>query len=130
MLLGQVKIPLILPAVDIGNGCVHVLKSNYDPTFTRDYKVRVSDAVLASCSAPTYFDPIVIDDKYRLVDGGLWANNPSLVATIDAKYRLNNSSRKYSSALHRHREKAKYSTLRVRENSETTYFVAGRAGAL
>ena len=89
MLLGQVKIPLILPAVDISNGCVHVLKSNYDPTFTRDYKVRVSDAVLASCSAPTYFDPIVIDDKYRLVDGGLWANNPSLVATIDAKYRLN-----------------------------------------
>ncbi len=87
-LLGQVKIPLILPTVDIGNGCVHVLKSKYDPTFTRDYKVRVSDAVLASCSAPTYFDPVVIDDKYQLVDGGLWANNPSLVAAIDANYRL------------------------------------------
>ena len=87
-LLGQVKIPLILPAVDIGGGCVHVLKSKYDPTFTRDKNVRVSDAVLASCSAPTYFDPVVIKDKYRLVDGGLWANNPSLAATIDAHYRL------------------------------------------
>lgn len=86
-LLGQIKLPLILPAVDIGNGCVHVLKSQFDPTFTRDKKVRVSDAVLASCAAPTYFDPVVID-KYLLADGGLWANNPSLVATIDAHYRL------------------------------------------
>ena len=48
----------------------------------------VSDAVLASCSAPTYFDPHIINDTYQLVDGGLWANNPSLVAAIDAHYRL------------------------------------------
>ena len=87
-LLGDIKIPLILPTVDIGNGCVHVLKSRYVPAFTRDYGVRVSDAVLASCSAPTYFDPVVISDKYRLADGGLWANSPSLVAAIDASYRL------------------------------------------
>ena len=86
--LGQVKIPLILPSVDIGNGCVHVSKSKYHDEFIRDPNVRVSDAVLASCAAPTYFDPAVVDDKYQLVDGGLWANNPSLVATIDAHYRL------------------------------------------
>lgn len=54
----------------------------------RDPHVRVSDAVLASCSAPTYFDPHIVDEKYQLVDGGLWANNPALVAAIDAKYRL------------------------------------------
>lgn len=88
MTLGQVKIPLILPSVDIGNGCVHVLKSKYNDGFVRDTNVRVSDAVLASCSAPTYFDPVVVDNKYQLADGGLWANNPSLVAAIDAHYRL------------------------------------------
>ena len=86
--LGQLKIPLILPAVDIGNGCVHVFKSKYHDNFVRDPNVRVSDAVLASCSAPTYFDPVVVDGKYQLVDGGLWANNPSLVAAIDVQYRL------------------------------------------
>ncbi|TWT98224.1 CBASS cGAMP-activated phospholipase [Stieleria varia] len=86
-LLGQVTSPLIIPSVDISNGKVHVLKSRYDQGFCRDPKVRVSDAVLASCSAPTYFDPRIVD-SYELVDGGLWANNPSMVAAIDANYRL------------------------------------------
>lgn len=86
--LGEVAVPLIVPSVDIDNGCVHVFKSKYHDGFVRDPGVRVSDAVLASCSAPTYFDPYVVDDKYQLADGGLWANNPSLVATIDAHYRL------------------------------------------
>ena len=85
--LGDVPIPLILPAVDIDNGCVHVFKSKFHDEFVRDPKVRVSDAVLASCSAPTYFDPHFVGD-YQVADGGLWANNPSLVATIDAHYRL------------------------------------------
>ena len=88
MTLGQVTVPLIVPAVDIVNGCVHVFKSMYDDEFVRDRNVRVADAVLASCSAPTYFDPHPVAGKYLLADGGLWANNPSLVALVDAHYRL------------------------------------------
>ena len=86
--LGDIDVPLILPSVDIGNGCVHVLKSTYHGEFVRDANVQVSDAILASCSAPTYFDPHVVNDTYQLADGGLWANNPSLVAAIDTQYRL------------------------------------------
>ena len=86
--LGQVPVPLILPAVDIVNGYVHVLKSRYSDGFVRDPGVRVADAVLASCSAPTYLDPYLVAGKYLLTDGGLWANNPSLVAAIDAHYGL------------------------------------------
>ena len=86
--LGEVPVPLIVPSVDIGNGCVHIFKSKYADGFVRDPDAKVSDAVLASCSAPTYFDPHLVAGKYQLVDGGLWANNPSLVAVIDAKYRL------------------------------------------
>lgn len=86
--LGDISIPLILPATDIGNGGVHVFKSNYSPGFVRDKNVLVRDAVLASCSAPTYFDPSSVGE-YALADGGLWANNPSLAAVIDAQHRLN-----------------------------------------
>jgi patatin-like phospholipase/acyl hydrolase len=85
--LGEIAKPLLLPATDIGNGCVHVLKSGYSKEFTRDNNVLVKDALLASCSAPIYFDPHKLD-HYLLADGGLWANNPALAAVIDAKKRL------------------------------------------
>lgn len=85
--LGEISVPLLIPSVDIGNGCVHVLKSAYDPEFTRDVDVPLVDAVMSSCSAPIYFDPHDGVVPYRLADGGLWANNPSLAAFIDAQYR-------------------------------------------
>lgn len=85
--LGEIAVPLLLPAVDIGNGGVHVFKSQYDQRFTRDADVRLVDAVMASCSAPVFFDPVTVNN-YLLCDGGLWANNPALAATIDAQHRL------------------------------------------
>lgn len=86
--LGDIKKPLLIPSTDISNGCVHVLKSGYCKSFTRDNKVMVKDAVLASCSAPLYFDPYKLD-HYLTVDGGLWANNPALAAVIEAQKKLN-----------------------------------------
>jgi len=85
--LKEVSRPLIIPATDLGNGGVHVFKSAYSKDFVRDPEVLVRSAVLASCSAPTYFDPAKVD-SYLLADGGLWANNPTLVAYVDAQKRL------------------------------------------
>lgn len=85
--LSEAKTRLIIPATDIGNGGVHVFKSNYDEGFVRDRNVKVVDAVLASCSAPSYFAPARVG-PYQLSDGGLWANNPSLVAVTEALSRL------------------------------------------
>lgn len=81
--LSDAKTRLIIPATDIGNGGVHVFKSNYDESFVRDRNVKVVDAVLATCSAPSYFAPARVG-PYLLSDGGLWANNPSLVAVTEA----------------------------------------------
>jgi patatin-like phospholipase/acyl hydrolase len=86
--LGNINKPLLIPETDIGYGGVHVFKSSYSQDFTRDNQVLVSDAVLASCAAPTYFDPAKVNE-YLLADGGLWVNNPSLAAVIDAQRRLN-----------------------------------------
>ncbi len=86
--LGDISKPLLLPATDIGYGGVHVFKSSYSKEFTRDAHVLLREAILASCSAPTYFDPTKVNE-YLLADGGLWANNPSLAAVIDAQKRLN-----------------------------------------
>lgn len=85
--LADAKTRLVIPATDIGNGSVHVFKSAYDEKFVRDRNVKVVDAVLASCSAPSYFAPARVG-AYQLSDGGLWANNPSLVAVTEALTRL------------------------------------------
>ena len=81
--LSQTKTRLIIPASDISNGNVFVFKSNNDPNFVRDKDIKIADAVLASCSAPTFFKPLRVKE-YLLADGGLWANNPSLVALTEA----------------------------------------------
>lgn len=73
------KTRLLIPTTDISNGDVHVIKSNYLAEFKRDKDRKIQDAILASCSAPLYFNPVEMQ-SFLLADGGLWANNPSLVA--------------------------------------------------
>ncbi|OPY85709.1 MAG: putative sporulation hydrolase CotR [Syntrophorhabdus sp. PtaU1.Bin153] len=85
--LSETGTRLLIPATDISNGTVHVFKSNYLDEFVRDTKVKIKDAILASCSAPIYFDPQKVNE-YMLSDGGLWANNPALVGLVEATGKL------------------------------------------
>lgn len=75
---------LMLFATDISNGVPHVFKSPYNPSFTRDRNIKLSDAILASTAAPVYFNPIKVGE-YLLADGGLWCNNPSICSVAEAK---------------------------------------------
>ena len=85
--LGAIATPLMITSSDISAGGVHVFKSRYlkdlGHPYVRDADVALSDAILASCAAPTYFDPVLVGD-IRLADGGLWANNPSIIALTEA----------------------------------------------
>ena len=55
----------------------------------KDYDFPLKDIALATSAAPTYFEPHKV--KYQennylsFVDGGLFANNPTMCALIDAK---------------------------------------------
>ena len=86
--LGEIDKPLILNASNMSTGSVHVFKSAYQKNqrkadYVRDGDVRLYEAVLASCAAPTYFDPVIISGDL-ICDGGIWANNPALVGFVDA----------------------------------------------
>ncbi len=87
--MSQTLTRLMILSTDIGNGQVFVIKSNYLEEFVRDKNIRIADAVLSSCSAPTYFNPTLVKG-YLLADGGLWANNPSLAALIEATGKMAN----------------------------------------
>jgi patatin-like phospholipase/acyl hydrolase len=54
------------------------------PDLFRDRHYRVVEVLMATTAAPTYFPHAVIDEGSAYVDGGLWANNPSMVAIAEA----------------------------------------------
>jgi uncharacterized protein len=82
--LKDIHKPLLIPAVDITHGNPFIHRSNYGHPECEDLSIKLWDAVLSSCSAPVYFPPNKIGDKYLSIDGGLWANNPSLVGLTEA----------------------------------------------
>ena len=85
--MGEISKPLMITSSSISTGGVHVFKSRYledlNEPYLRDGNVRLRDAILASCAAPTYFDPRPVEE-YLLADGGLWANNPTIIAVCEA----------------------------------------------
>ena len=90
--LGEVATPLLITSADLVTGGVHVFKSAYlaqlGEPYERDGEVFLRDAILASCAAPTFFDPKQVQ-SHLLVDGSLWANNPSIIALTEALSKFN-----------------------------------------
>ncbi len=90
--LGEIEKPLMIVSSDLLNNNVYIHKSNYLSKiehYTRDKETKLSEAILSSCSAPTYFDPQRLDNSYFLCDGGLWANNPSILGFTEAVSKFN-----------------------------------------
>jgi patatin-like phospholipase/acyl hydrolase len=83
IMLKDIQMPLILPSVDITQGSIHVFRSCYRPEFGSEQGIELWDAILSSCSAPIYFPPNKVKNQFLAVDGGLWANNPSLICLTE-----------------------------------------------
>lgn len=84
---------LAIPAVDLVKGETLVIKTPHRPNLWVRRHWSVTEAVLATTAAPTFFPHARIKNKgdtdedakaTAFVDGGLWANNPSLVAVTEA----------------------------------------------
>jgi uncharacterized protein len=82
--LETIEKPLLIPTVDITHGRPFIFRSNFGNPESKDLSIKLWDAVLSSCSAPVYFPPNNVGNEYLSVDGGLWANNPSLVCITEA----------------------------------------------
>lgn len=87
--LADINKPLLIPAVDITHGKPFIHRSNFRQREKGDLAIKVWDAVLSSCSAPVYFPPNNVENRYLSIDGGLWANNPSLVCITEAVHYFN-----------------------------------------
>jgi hypothetical protein len=67
----------------------HRLFSNITALGDTDPEISAAGAALASAAAPTYFAPVTLaDQEMSYVDGGVWANSPSLLAVLIAHSHL------------------------------------------
>jgi uncharacterized protein len=82
--LGETKNRLVIPSANLETGEVHVYKTSHHPRFERDLHEKVVDVALATSAAPTYFPTHRSAAGSPLVDGGVWANNPSGIAAVEA----------------------------------------------
>lgn len=84
-LIGESKVPLVIPAYNLGENAVYLFKTPHHPRLKRDHKVAMWAAAMATSAAPTFFPAFRLpSDHVRLVDGGVWANNPAMVGVTEA----------------------------------------------
>lgn len=81
--LGESSTRLVVPAWDSLRRHPCLFKTAHHPRFEIDYTRRVVDIAMATAAAPTYL-PAHRMHGIDFVDGGLWANNPTTVAAIEA----------------------------------------------
>ena len=75
---------LVIPAYNIGEDDVYLFKTPHHERLKRDWKVPLWKVGMATSAAPTYFPAFTKVDHVRLVDGGVWANNPTMVGITEA----------------------------------------------
>jgi len=85
--LGDSHCILCIPAFSLTDGRPFIFKFDHpEGNLSRDNKTKYVDVALATSAAPTYL-PIVSIPTYnnrQFVDGGVYANNPTLVGIAEA----------------------------------------------
>ncbi len=83
---------LCIPAYNAYNGKVNVYKTCHDTKLHIDHKIPAYQVAMATAAAPTYFNPYSINYMdgtnninmpYNL-DGGILANNPTMIGILEA----------------------------------------------
>lgn len=95
MTLGEVKKPLLISSFDLGTPNGIPYRAKYFDNFkgNADRNIKLTDALIASCSAPTFFPAWkVLLDQYRghryFIDGGIGCNHP-VISSIAAASDMN-----------------------------------------
>ena len=79
---GEAHVRLCIPSFEGRYGEVYIFKTPHHPDFRKDASERMTKVAAATAAAPTFFQPLQ-DGGYTFVDGGVWANNPIMIALVD-----------------------------------------------
>jgi len=76
--------PLVIPSFNLGEDEVYIFKTPHHERFTRDFKVPLWQVAMATSAAPCFLPAFKKIDGMRLIDGGVWANNPIILGIAEA----------------------------------------------
>ena len=82
-LLAEVRTRVCVPACDGSLAETWIFKTPHHPDFKNDWRRPIAEIARATSAAPTYLRPLKVRG-YAFLDGGLFANNPIMVAIADA----------------------------------------------
>lgn len=82
--IATAKTRLVIPSWDRSAQREYVWKTRHCGRFRSDHTKPILDALISTASAPTYFSSSPRHGGTGLIDGGVWANNPMLIAAIEA----------------------------------------------
>lgn len=84
-LLGESVCRLVIPAFMMPKTEIAVFKTDHHEDFRNDHKTPMWKVARATSAAPTYLKGLEHEESGRIfIDGGVWANNPAMVALVDA----------------------------------------------
>jgi len=82
--LGESSKRLVIPSFNVDTGEVHIWKTAHTRRLERDFMHSAVEVALSTAAAPTYLPTYRAESGTPLIDGGIWANNPILIATVEA----------------------------------------------
>lgn len=80
---GNATTRLCIPAVEGEHGEPYIYKTPHHPDYRDDWRRSVFEVARATSAAPVFLQE-VSQGAYTLLDGGLFANDPIMVAVVDA----------------------------------------------
>lgn len=85
--LGHLDKRVLIPAINYSTGQPEIFKTPHEKSLRRDHTHLLVDVALATSAAPAFFPRHRFNDS-QYVDGGLYANNPGLLALHEAEHFL------------------------------------------
>jgi patatin-like phospholipase/acyl hydrolase len=83
--LGESKSRLVIPAFMMPKTEIAIFKTDHHEDYRNDHATPIWKVARATSAAPTYLKGLEHEKSGRIfIDGGVWANNPAMVALVDA----------------------------------------------
>ncbi len=89
LLFGASSKRLVIPSYSLTKDQPYLFRTPHCEHLRQDWKVEAWKVALATSAAPTYFPVCQEINGIRHIDGGIWANNPTMVGITEAHRFLN-----------------------------------------